>query len=50
MFNSGSFPASSVTEDASGNFFTISESNGYQDYVFGNQNGFFAVDTGNGTT
>jgi len=49
MFNSGSFPASSVTEDASGNFFTINESNGYQDYVFGTQNGFFAVDTGNGT-
>ena len=49
MFNSGSFPASSVTEDASGNFFTINESNGSQDYVFGTQNGFFAVDTGNGT-
>jgi hypothetical protein len=38
MFNSGSFPASSVTEDASGNFFTINESNGYQDYVFSTQN------------
>jgi len=48
-FNSGSFPASSVTEDASGNFFTIHESNGYDDYVFGTQNGFFAVDTGGGT-
>lgn len=48
-FNSGSFPASSVTEDASGNFFTINESNSAQDYVFGTQNGFFAVDTGSGT-
>ncbi|HVI09096.1 MAG TPA: hypothetical protein VND65_12470 [Candidatus Binatia bacterium] len=48
-FNSGNFPASSVTEDASGNFFTITEGNSAQDYVFGTQNGFFAVDTGNGT-
>ena len=48
-FNSGSFPASSVTEDSSGNFFTIAESGGSQDYVFGTQNGFFAVDTGAGT-
>lgn len=48
-FNSGSFPASSVTEDASGDFFTINESGGAQDYVFGTQNGFFAVDTGAGT-
>jgi len=47
-FNGGSFPASSVQEDASGNFFTITESGGAQDYVFGTQNGFFAVDTGNG--
>ena len=48
-FNSGSFPASSVTEDPSGDFFTINESGGAADYVFGTQNGFFAVDTGNGT-
>ncbi len=48
-FNSGSFPASSVVEDASGNFFTINEANGAQDFVFGTQNGFFAVDTGSGT-
>ena len=48
-FNSGSFPASAVTEDASGNFFTITEQNSAQDYVFGTQNGLFAVDTGNGT-
>lgn len=49
MFNSGSFPASSVTEDPSGDFFTIKESNGSDNYVFGTQNGLFAVDTGNGT-
>jgi len=48
-FNGGSFPASSVSEDASGNFFTINETNGTQDYVFGTQNGFFAVDTQSGT-
>ena len=48
-FSGGSFPASSVTEDPSGNFFTINESNGSDDHVFGTQNGFFAVDTGNGT-
>ena len=47
-FNSGYFPASSVTEDASGNFFSIDEASG-TDYVFGTQNGFFAVDTGAGT-
>lgn len=49
MFNSGSFPASAVTEDASGDFFTITEQNSAQDYVFGTQNGLFAVDTGSGT-
>lgn len=47
-FGSGSFPASSITEDASGNFFVINESDGSQDTVFGTQNGLFAVDTGNG--
>jgi hypothetical protein len=45
----GSFPASSVQEDVSGNFLTISESGGQSDIVFGTQNGRFAVDTGNGT-
>ena len=35
--NNGSFPASSVVEDASGNFFTINESNGSSDVVFGTQ-------------
>jgi hypothetical protein len=49
LFTGGSFPASSVTEDASGNFFTINEGNGSESHVFGTQNGFFAVDTGNGT-
>jgi hypothetical protein len=49
QFGGGSFAASSVQEDPSGNFFTITESNGSSDYVFGTQNGFFAVDTGNGT-
>jgi len=48
MFNSGSFPASSVVEDPSGDFFTINESGGSQDVVFGTQTGLFAVDTGNG--
>jgi len=49
MFNSGYFPASSVVEDASGNFFTINETNGGHDYVFGTQGGLFAVDTEGGT-
>jgi hypothetical protein len=49
LFTSGSFPASSILEDPSGNFFTIHESNGSQSVVFGTQNGMFAVDTGNGT-
>jgi hypothetical protein len=49
QFSGGSFPASSVVEDSTGNFFTINESNGSQSYAFGTQNGFFAVDTENGT-
>jgi hypothetical protein len=49
LFNGGSFPASSVTEDPSGNFFTINESDGSPSIVFGTQTGLFAVDTGNGT-
>jgi hypothetical protein len=48
LFNGGTFPASSIQEDASGDFFTISESSG-NDTVFGTQNGFFVVDTGSGT-
>jgi hypothetical protein len=47
LFGGGSFAASSITEDASGNFFTVNENSG-NDYVFGTQNGFFVVDTGNG--
>lgn len=49
LFSGGSFPASSVQEDASGDFFTITESDSSQDHVFGTASGFFAVDTGNGT-
>jgi hypothetical protein len=48
LFGGGSFSASSIQEDASGAFFTINESSS-TDYVFGTQNGFFVVDTGNGT-
>lgn len=47
-FNGGSFSASAITEDPSGDFFTLGESSG-TDYVFGTQNGLFAVDTGAGT-
>src|SRR5579863_4326369 len=42
LFNGGSFAASGIQEDASGNFFTISESSG-NDYVFGASDGFFVV-------
>ncbi len=49
QFNGGSFAASGVEEDPSGNFFTLHENGGAPDYIFGTQNGFFAVDTGNGT-
>ena len=48
LFNGGSFAASSIQEDPSGDFFTIDESSG-NDYVYGTQTGFFVVDTGNGT-
>jgi hypothetical protein len=44
----GSFAASSVQEDASGDFFTINETSG-ADYAFGTSSGFFVVDTGAGT-
>ncbi len=49
LFGGGSFAASSIQEDASGNFFTINESDGSSDHIFGTQSGFFVVDTGNGT-
>jgi hypothetical protein len=48
-FGSGSIAASSITEDPSGNSFTINEADASKDVVFGTQNGLFAVDTGNGT-
>jgi len=47
-FNGGSFPASSITEDPSGDFFTINEQGGATDTVFGTQNGLWAVDNANG--
>jgi hypothetical protein len=49
LFNGGSFSASSIQEDSSGNFFTINESGGSNDHVFGTQSGFFVVDTDSGT-
>jgi hypothetical protein len=49
LFNGGSFAASSVAEDSSGDFFVINEADGSSDHVFGTQNGLFAVDTGNGS-
>ena len=49
LFNSGGFPASSVQEDPSGDFFVISDSGGSSNYAFGTPSGFFVVDTGNGT-
>ncbi len=48
FFNGGGFSAASIDEDPSGNFFTVNESNGSSDHVFGTQSGFFVVDTGNG--
>ena len=48
-FNGGSFPATSVTEDPSGDFFQITDSGGSNNYAFGTPSGFFAVDSGNGT-
>lgn len=48
-FNGGDFPATSVVEDPSGNFFTVNEGNGESSTAFGTQNGLFVVDTGNGT-
>jgi hypothetical protein len=49
LFGGGSFSAASVTEDASGNFFTLDDGNDSKDYIFGTQSGFFVVDSGNGT-
>jgi len=47
-FSGGTFPASSVLEDSSGDFFTIHENDGQEDVVFGTQGGLWAVDTENG--
>jgi hypothetical protein len=46
-FSGGSFTASSIQEDPSGDFFTVDESSG-NDTVFGTQSGFFVVDSGAG--
>jgi archaellum component FlaF (FlaF/FlaG flagellin family) len=48
-FNGGSFAASAVQEDPSGDFFTISEGDDSTSYAFGTPSGFFAVDTASGT-
>jgi hypothetical protein len=48
-FSGASIPATGVEEDASGDFFTITDSGGAGNYAFGTPSGFFAVDTGNGT-
>lgn len=47
-FNGGTFSASSIQEDSSGNFFIIHEQNGSDDTVFGTQDGLWAVDNANG--
>ncbi len=47
-FSGGTFDASSIAEDSSGDFFTITEQDSSHDVVFGTQNGLWAVDTGNG--
>ena len=49
LFEGGTFTASSIQEDVSGDFFTITEGNGSTSTAFGTENGFFAVDTANGT-
>lgn len=50
LFNGGSFSAASIVEDPSGDFFTITAADaGGTSTAFGTENGFFAVDTGQGT-
>jgi len=46
--NSGGFPGSSFQADSSGDFLTHDDGQGSYDFVFGTQNGIFAVDTANG--
>jgi hypothetical protein len=48
-FNGGTFPASSLTEDPSGNFFVVHQTDGSDSTVFGTQNGLWAVDNVNGS-
>lgn len=47
-FNTGGFPGSSFQEDSAGDFLTRDDGQGSYDFVFGTQNGIFAVDTPNG--
>ena len=47
-FSPESFTAASVTEDPSGDFFTITEQDSTKDVVFGTQKGLWAMDTPNG--
>ncbi|HET9408966.1 MAG TPA: hypothetical protein VFO39_17110 [Candidatus Sulfotelmatobacter sp.] len=47
-FNGSTFVASSLHEDPSGNFFTITEQDESTSTVFGTQNGLWAVDNANG--
>lgn len=47
-FNSGGFSASTFKEDSSGTFLLHDDDLGSVDYVFGTQNGIFAVDNSNG--
>jgi len=48
VFNSSQFPASSITEAANGDYFTIHEQDSSADVVFGTVGGLWAVDTANG--
>ncbi len=47
-FNTGGFPANSFAEDSSGEFIVHDDGQGSFDFMFGTQNGIFAVDTANG--
>lgn len=47
-FNGGTFAASGLQEDASGNFFTVVEQDGSTSTVFGTESGLWAVDNDNG--
>jgi hypothetical protein len=47
-FHTGGFPANSFAEDSSGDFIVHDDGQGSFDFMFGTQNGIFAVDTANG--